>query len=200
MDENLMEFWGKFLLEASRSRKQMGNVTAWIQQNLQHFSTTSKSTSGFDDYSAFFQQFCDPDQISERSTEYQKIARNAAGDFQKSFEEYLSVMGVVSKKEYLEIVEKYEKLKEKSEHQEETIRNLRLLRKEKYEAADESAGVGESTGFEEMIREQGAFFQKMVTDFSRFIDTKTRPADVDTDSGKPKKKETDETGGPSDQL
>jgi cobyrinic acid a,c-diamide synthase len=90
----------------------------------------------------------------------------AQENFKKSFSDYLAFFGVVPREEHLELVKKYEGLKEKCESQEETIRHLRmLLSQSKREEFQDLAGH-----FEELVRKQGDQFQKLMETFSKPFD------------------------------
>ena len=70
-------------------------------------------------------------------------------------------MGMVPKNEHLELVKKYEELKEKVADQEETISHLRmLLEQRKAESQDELV-----QGFQDLIDKQSKQFQQTMETF-----------------------------------
>lgn len=148
MDENLLEFWGNFLLSTARKKKQVDDMTAWMQ----------KGFNSFDDLSGMFRKFYGLDQLSEHSTEYKKMTEKAMEDFQKSFKEYMGSLAFVPKKEHLSLVDKYEKLKEKCADQEETIKHLKMLMN--------ARGTDQ---LQEIIRDQGEVFQTMMKGFTQYF-------------------------------
>jgi hypothetical protein len=73
------------------------------------------------------------------------------------------MLGFVAKNEHVELVGKYEELKEKFDSQEETIRHLRLLLSE-----SKLKDQGElAKQFDDLIRTQNNQFQSLVDKFSR---------------------------------
>jgi NCAIR mutase (PurE)-related protein len=91
--------------------------------------------------------------------------KKASENFQKSFKDYLNLMGVVSKDEHLALVRKYEELKEKLGAQEETIKHLRMLLEEK--KVDTQGELVQ--GFQEIIEKQSEQFQETMETLSRFF-------------------------------
>ena len=165
MDEKFLEFWGNLLLNAARGKKQSDDISNWMQKSLEAmsgFSAPQQSVSSVEEVPAMFQKFYGLDQLPERSSEYQSVSKKATEDFQESFNNYLSMMGIVSKKEYLDIVEKYEKLKVKCAGQEETIKHLQMLLDAKN--TDQGDAV---RGLQNVMKDQTELFQKMLTGFSR---------------------------------
>jgi soluble cytochrome b562 len=154
MDQNLLEFWGNFLLSAARKKKQMDDVTTWMQ----------KGVSGFDELTAMFRKFYGLDQMSEQSGEYKKMTEKAMQDFQQSFKEYMGTLDFVPRREHLSLVEKYEKLKEKCTDQEETIKHLKMLLNAK--------GIDQ---FQDLIKDQGELFQNMIKSFGQCFSSPDKP-------------------------
>jgi hypothetical protein len=91
-----------------------------------------------------------------------EIWSKAAADFQNSYKEFLSLMGWVSKEEYLDLAEKYEALKEKSASHEETIRHLKM----KSPARDIDQGEVVK-GFEVLMEKQAEQFQELMKSFGQ---------------------------------
>ncbi len=180
MDENVLEFWGNLLINASRGKKQMGDITSWVQNCMNAFTDPAKSKEmhGFEDFAASIKQFYGLDNFSEQSLEYQNLAKKAADDFQRSFTDCLAAMGMVSYKEHLAIIEKYEKLKEKCAGLEETVVHQRMLLEAKKE---EKAGDNLGENLREIFKGQGELFRKMMTDFSKFTPEASKETKNDTD-------------------
>ena len=99
------------------------------------------------------------------SPDYMATWKKASEDFQKSFKDYLRLMGVVPKEEHLTLVKKYEELKEKFAFQEDTIKNLRMLLDEK--KAEPQGEVAK--GFQEIMEKQTEQFQETMETFGRFF-------------------------------
>ena len=153
VDSRFLEFWGNLLINAAKGQKQIEDLTQWINQGLK----------GFDDLNGMFQSSYMKDGPAEGSPDYPKAWQHATKDFQESLKDYLNLMGVIPKGEYLELVEKYEDLKKKASDQEETIEHLRMLLDEKRNDRGEAL-----TGFQDLIRKQTDQFQKLMQGFGQF--------------------------------
>jgi uncharacterized coiled-coil protein SlyX len=147
MDKNFLEFWGHFLINAAEGQRQLEDMAKWMAQGLE----------GVGELSRMFQKFYGLNGTDEDSTQYLKEWQRAVEEFQKSFMEYLGLMGVVSKEEYLSLVKKYEELKTRIAEQEETIAHLRMLLDQK--------GTGEETvmqTFQDLMKKQADEFQELM--------------------------------------
>jgi len=153
MDKHFLEFWGNFLLNAAQGQKQLENMAAWTQQGFK----------GFGDMTALFQKIYGLDHIADGTPACLKTWKKAEEDFKQSFDVYLSLLGVVPKSEHLELIRKYEDLKEKISSQEETIKHLRMLLMEA-KLKDQGEVVEQ---FDGLIKKQTDQFQKMMDYFSR---------------------------------
>jgi len=147
MNRHFLEFWGKALLQAAQSQKQLEDLAKWCQRGI--FS--------FQDYSQLFKTSYGLDQVAEDSPDYFSIWNKAEENFQESFKEYLHIFGVVPREEYAALARQYEELQAKMAEQEETSKLLRRLLEEK--------GLGlEATSleFQKLIEKQGEQFQKFI--------------------------------------
>jgi phage tail tape-measure protein len=155
MDKNFLEFWGNFLINAAKGQKQMEDMSKWMQQGFE----------GFDELTVMFKKFYGLEHMEKDTPTYMETWKKASENFQKSFKDYISLMGVVSKDEHLALVGKYEELKEKLAAQEETIKHLRMLLEEKKVETQ-----GELVqGFQEIIEKQSEQFQETMDTLSRFF-------------------------------
>jgi len=148
MDKNFLEFWGNFLLNAAEGQKQLEEMAKWMQQGF----------SGFENLSEMFRRYYG---LDAKSFDDASTREKAWADFQKSFKDYVSLFGVVPKEEHLDLVKKYEELRQKVAAQEETIKHLRMLLEEK--GFDQSKVV---SGLQELMVEQGEQFTKLMESFS----------------------------------
>ena len=167
-DEKFLEFWGNFLLSAARGKKQADDIGTWTRQyfkNMNQIMTASqKGFSDLSEFSVMFRKFYGLDQIPEQSTEYESTMRKSTSDFQKSLNDYLGMMGMVSKAEHLALVGKYEKLKEKCENQEETIKHLRMI----LNAKGMVQGQGEAVkGLQDIVKDQTELFRNMIAGYGQ---------------------------------
>jgi hypothetical protein len=157
VDEKYLEFLGNLFLSAAKNRKQMED---FIQLSRQGFK-------GIEEMSALFRRFYGLENIEKDAPEYIKTWQNATEEFQKTFREYLAMVGYVSKEDYLSLVEKYEKLKKKVADQDETIRHLQML------LCDKSVDQGETVKvFQDLVTKQSEQFMEMMNTVGQYFQKK----------------------------
>jgi len=156
MDKNFLEFWGNFLIQTAKGQRQLEDMVIWIRQGF----------SGFEDLRTMFLRVYGIDRFAEGSPDYLKMSEKAQEAFKNSFRDYLSMFGVVPKEDHLALVKKYEELKEKVAHQEETIKNLQALLSSKMIDPGEVVDA-----FQELIRKQSDQFQKIMESVAQFFQT-----------------------------
>ena len=166
MDKNFLELFGNILIGASRGKKQVDEMLRWVQKSV------SASATGIYELPTMFKKFYGLDQLSERSAEYKMMAEKAVGDFQNSLKEYVTLLGMipndqtVSRDEYLNLIRKYEKLKEKCSDQEETIRHLRIIVNMDKDDKDPPDLI---SGIQDIVKGQTDIFQKVVKNFTGYL-------------------------------
>jgi hypothetical protein len=147
MNRHFLEFWGKALLQAAKSQKQLEDLTKWLPRGF----------LGFQDFTQLFKTSYGLNDVAEDSPDFLALWKKAEADFRDSFREYLCLLGGVPREEYVALARKYEELKEKAAEQAETIKQLRVLTDEK--------GMGlEATTleFQKLIKKQGEQFQQFL--------------------------------------
>jgi hypothetical protein len=155
MDPHFLEFWGNFLVNASKEQRRLKDLYEWMQQGFK----------GFDDLTEMFRNFYGLDHMEKDTPAYLETMKKASENFLESFKDYLDLMGMVPKDKHLALVQKYEALKEKVDDQEETIKNLKLLLEEK-----RAESQGELVqGFQDLIEKQSKQFQKTMETFGSFF-------------------------------
>jgi BMFP domain-containing protein YqiC len=161
MDRHFLEFWGKFLLQAAKSQKQLEDLNKWLHRgffNLQDITT-------------LFQQAYGLEQVDHDGPDYLKLWEQAEENFRESCREYLNLLGGVPREEYQALAENYERLKEKAAQQEETIKQLKKLLEEK--------GMGMAVAnleFQELIKKQGEQFQELLKGFAAAMEPDQEPS------------------------
>jgi len=156
VDDKYLEFLGNLFLSAAKSQKQMEDL----------FKLSRQGFKGFEEMSTMFRKFYGLENIEKDTPEYIRSWRNAGEEFQKAFREYLTMVGVVPKEDYISLVEKYEQLKKKVAGQDETIRHLQTLLRDKNVDQGETVKVfqdlvtKQSEQFMEMMNAVGQYFQK----------------------------------------
>jgi len=116
MDSKFLEFWGNVLLSAAKGQRQIEDFNRWIEQGfkgIQEFGTLLAGIYGIKE---------EPVPEEGGGEAWNRTLR----DFRKSYEEYMSLMGMVSREDYRRLAEECERLKEKVAEQEDTIRRLRM--------------------------------------------------------------------------
>jgi hypothetical protein len=164
MNRRFLEFWGKALLQAAQSQKQLEDLAKWCQRGF----------LGFQDYSQIFKASYGLDEMAESSPDYFTQWKKSEDDFRESFKEYLNLLGMVPREEYADLARKYEELKGKVAEQEETIKLLRVLLEEK--------GLGlaaTSLEFQRLIEKQGEQFQKLIQGLGQSV----KPEDPQPEAG-----------------
>ena len=155
MDRHFLEFWGNFLINAAKHQKRLEDMATWMQQGFE----------GFDELTAMFNKFYGLEHLTKDAPGYMETWETASESFLNSFKDYLGLMGMVPKNEYLAVVKQYEELKEKVSTQEETINHLRLqLEAEKTKSQEKLV-----QGFQNLIEKQSGEFQKTMEAFSSFF-------------------------------
>jgi hypothetical protein len=147
MNRHFLEFWGKALLEAAKSQKQLEDLAQWCQRGF----------LGFQDYTQLFKAAYGLNEVAKDTPDFFAMWKKAEEDFRESFKEYLNLLGMVPREEYAALARQYEELKEKAAEQEETIQQLRMLADEK------GVGLAATTmEFQRLIKKQGEQFQKFI--------------------------------------
>ncbi|MBN2517007.1 MAG: hypothetical protein JXC33_13365 [Deltaproteobacteria bacterium] len=159
MDKQFLQFWGDFFINYAKGQKQMEDMTKWMREGFK----------GYADLTDLFRKTYGLDRLSEESDSYLTLWEEAVKDFEKSFKDYLSFLGVVPKQDYLDLVEKYEDLKEKTASQEETIKNLRMLLEKK--VMDEGAAA--INEYQNLIKKQTAEFQEITESIGQFFNAES---------------------------
>lgn len=156
MDDKYLEFLGNLFLNAAKNQRQMEDLFKLSQQGFK----------GFEEMAAMFRKFYGLENIEKDAPEYIKTWRNATEEFQNTFREYMTMVGVIPKEDYISLVEKYEALKKKVADQDETIRHLQMLLRDKSVDQGETAKVfqdlmtKQSEQFMEIMNTVGQYFQK----------------------------------------
>ena len=154
MNRQFLEFWGNYLLQVAKGQKQMEDLAKWSRRGF----------SSFGDLTTMFRKAYGLDELEEDSPEYLRTWKKAEEDFRHSFKDYLSLLGVVPREEYVELARKYEELKEKVADQEGTIKYLRELLAEK--GLDFGAVTSE---FQKIMKKQSDQFHKLIKDWDKAL-------------------------------
>lgn len=154
MDKQFLEFWGNSMLAAAKSQRQLEEMAAWTQQGFK----------GFEEMTALFLKTYGLSDFAKGSPDCITAWKKAEEDFKQSFKDYMGMFGLVPKNEQLELVKKYEELKEKFASQEETIKHLRMLLSESTKLKDQGELAKQ---FDDLITKQNDQFQYLMDNFSK---------------------------------
>ncbi len=158
MNRHFLEFWGKALLLAAKGQKQLEDLAQWCQRGF----------LSFQDYTQLFTSAYGLDAIPQGTQDYFALWKKAEEDFRKSFRDYLNLLGVVPREEYLALARQCEELKAKVTEQEETIQQLKMLAEEK------GLGLAATTlEFQKLIKKQGEQFQRFIQGLGEAATTKS---------------------------
>jgi hypothetical protein len=161
MNRHFLEFWGKALLQAAKSQKQLEDLAKWMPRGF----------LGFQDFTQLFKTSYGLNEVEEDAPDYLALWNKAEADFRESFKDYLNLLGGVPREEYAALARKYEELQAKASDQEEIIKHLRMLVDEK--------GMGlEATTmeFQRLIKKQGEQFQQFLQVLGESANTDSNPA------------------------
>lgn len=153
MDKNSLEFWGNLFLAAAKGQDQYDEMVRWLQQGFK----------GYEDLTEPFRKAGESNKSSADPSDYFKNWQQAQENVTESFKEFLSLLDVVPRNEYLALAKKYEELKEKAASQEETIKHLRLLL---------AQGTGQdalNTELNSLLEKQTEQFQKLMEGFGQMF-------------------------------
>lgn len=154
MDKRFIEFLGNLLLRTAKGQEEMENLNQWFRQGF----------AGFEELTRMFQNFYGLNQLKVNSIDYKETLEKAQHDFQRNLSEFIRYFNVVPKDEYMELLKKYEALKEEMAAQKETINNLKQLSGEK--GFDESEVSKE---FQRLIAKQAEQYQAMIKGLGEFF-------------------------------
>ncbi len=147
MDKNFIEFWRGFYAQTPKGQNAMEDMAAMICQSF----------AGFERMTSMIQQVCSFDQLIKRAPDYMEMWKRVQQDLRKSLTAYWFVIGMVPREDHLELVRKYEELKERTDGQKETINHLQMA------LTEEKVGHQEITGkVQNLIQQQAEQYQKLM--------------------------------------
>jgi hypothetical protein len=150
MDNNLLEFWGNAFLTAAKGQKQAEEFSKMAKNGIWGMPDKSTMVSSFPGMEAF----------AKVSEEYFKIFTKTNEEIQKSVREFLALMDLVPRKDYLELVDEFENYKKSTEKKS----NAGEILGE--EMSLQTQGL---RNFEELMRDQTKQFQDLMTNFTKLI-------------------------------
>lgn len=154
MDTNFVEFWADLFRKAAQNRKTTEYFETWMRQGF----------TGMEEMTALFQKSCGLDPHPQQpGQEYFVFWERAQEGFKKFLTDYLALLGSVPREDYLELVSKYEAMKEKVSSQEDTIRSLQMLLTEQKKAEHEAM----QGKVHDLVLQQAEQFQHLMSGFAQ---------------------------------
>jgi hypothetical protein len=151
MDLQFLKFWGEALRQSTTMQTMGDEISRWMKGDI-------KET---DELYAFFRKQYGLDQGKDMFKDYENQLKDLAGNFQKSFKELLTMLGVVPKSEYDQLHQQYDELKKKVLDLEKTLKDLG-----KRFNGNVSGKTGDAGVIDEMIKAQTDQFQKLMNTFA----------------------------------
>ncbi len=163
MDDKFLEFFGNFLINMAQGKKHAREAGEWMKNWYPSGKEVSVPPSGpdFGQMQALFRKTYGLEETSARSHEHGALLEKAHNEFRTSMKSYLETIGFVSKQDHLELVKRYEALKEKCADQEETISHLKMLKGEEEEVAPSPGAVD----MHSLVRQQNRLLKNMMGSF-----------------------------------
>jgi hypothetical protein len=161
MDKNLLEFWGNFFLTAAKGQKQVEEIS----------KMTKSGMWGMPDMSDMMSASPGMDVFAKASNEYFKLFTRTNEEVQRSIKDFLALMDLVPRKDYLDLREEFEAYKKSVE--EKNKGNMGKMLGE--EMSLQAQGL---RSFEELMRNQTKQFQDLMTNFTKLVNqSQTPPAE-----------------------
>lgn len=155
MDEKWLESWGNFLIQAARSQRTAKDFFQWLSEGAPPKKAPG-ATNGLEAWTRLVMPFMPP-QAPSGEPDMASRMNDATRQMQAAYSDWISMMGMVPKREYDELAEKHDRLKAKLEEKEETIRQLGQLL-----ALKSTFDAGVTNPLQDMLKSQGEAFQKMM--------------------------------------
>jgi len=156
MDKQFLEFWGNTFLSVAKGQQQLDDFVKWLSGSFREFQ----------DITSLFNRFYGLDAMPKDTPDYFTIWEKAMGEFRESFQEFLTMMDFVSRKDYIDLSRESEDLKKRVAEQEEAISHLRTLLHEKVKEPDKSV-----QDFQALIDEQARHYQEFMKSIGKAFET-----------------------------
>jgi len=158
------EFYSNLLTNTLNGQRQLDGMAQWVNQGLKVF----------EDLTAMFRKVNGLEQTGVGSPDYFWVWKKAQDEFKRSFKDYLNLLGVVTRNEYLLLLGRYEETKEKAASHEETIKQLRQLLFE----AKNTSHLEAAQQFDDLLKKQNEQFQKLLENLSEAFHKNTQPVEA----------------------
>ena len=154
VDRNVLELWGNLFLNAAKSQKQIEDLARWMGGDF----------SGIEELGDLLGRLYGTDMIAKNSQEYLEIWKKATQDLNASFKEFLSLMDLVPRQDYENLLRENEELKARLAEQDVAIEKLRGVFDSRL--AEQAGGL---EGFETLIQDQTRQFSELMSSFTQMF-------------------------------
>ena len=160
MDANFYEFWSQFFSSLAKGQKQIDDLNKWRDLGLE----------GADAFSSLFRKVYGLESPPAGRPAEANLWEKSAENFQKSMRDFLALFDVVPRRDYQDLMDECQALREKTAKQEETIAALRKHRGKKAAAPEETV-----EGLREVIRKQSDEFQSLMKTMAGLFQAPPKP-------------------------
>ncbi|MCU0598303.1 MAG: hypothetical protein MUE70_03470 [Desulfobacterales bacterium] len=151
MDINFLKLWSDAIRQSTPMQTLGDEISRWMKGDIRES----------DELYALFRKYYGLEQGADVFKDYENQLKGLAGNFQTSFKELLSILGVVPKSEYDNLLEQYDALKKKVAGLEEALKALEKKLGGSPQNQAKAPGV-----FDEMIKTQTEQFQNIMNTFA----------------------------------
>ncbi len=128
MYEKFLEYWGNFLVSASKNNQSSQDIVNWISKNkdqLRYIANWVRQTySGYEEFKDLFYQTWGIDKESDYIPDFFKNWKKAEQEFQQNISDFFAVFGAVPMHEHQAVLRENKKLKHQVEELHKKVRNL----------------------------------------------------------------------------
>ncbi len=157
MDSRFLEFWGNFLLSAAKGQEQAESLNRLVREGVK----------AFEQQMSLFEKFYGLDKKPDPSNSYPDMWAKAASDFAKSYQEFMGLMGMVSREDLETLRKENEDLKKKI-----TVLEEALKREKKGAGSRETDPSDVVKGFEGLMKKQAEQFQALMESYGKMYEVK----------------------------
>lgn len=156
MDHKFLEFYGRYLLNAAQTQKQIEKMSDWI----------NKDFKGFEGMEEIFKICYGIPGSQKDSSHGNEKFKEAMDAFQSSFANYVKQMGWVMAKEHDDLKIEHEKLQKKVEEQQKIIEQLSQM-----------LGIRKDMGYDEFFQQIQTLGKKQANQFKDLMQAFQQPFD-----------------------
>lgn len=155
MDRKFLEFWGNFLLDAARGQEQVENLSLMVREGFK----------AFEQQLSLFEKFYGLEKKPDPAASYPEMWAKATTDFMKSYQEFMGLMGAVSREDYEALSAEHEALKKKFANLEKTLHRKKSRTRGK--ELDPSVII---KGFDGLMKKQAEQFQTLMASYGKLYE------------------------------